>query len=187
MEMVIISKELFIENSPVKVDTLVDKFVPYLGIAQKLYIAPTLGVPLLTELQVQIKSQSIDPTNQGLLLKIAPALSFYAVYQGLPFHWASIINKGLTILESENSKGVDVKDVAQLRRWLKDDAEVLLQQLIDYLCGCRGVYPLWAPSNNISCRCGSCASISIGCGSSGTGSTARPLDTGIYIPLKYRN
>lgn len=182
MEIVLINEELFKENSPIKEDTIITKFVPYLGIAQKMYIERILGKPLTDELKDQIKAASrpgatgneITPANQALILILAPALSFYAVYQGIPFHWAAIVNKGITVRESENSKAVDLKDIAQLRRWLKDDAEEFARDLIDYLCRCRGKYPLWNPGRG----CGGCG------GDTGEGSTQSPFDTGIFIPKK---
>ena len=181
--MELISEALFKEESPIKSDTVITDFVPYIKIAQRMYINDVLGKPLLTELETQIKQAAatpdaipypITPQNQALLKVIAPALSHYAVYQGLPFHWAAFVNKGVTIRESENSKGVDAKDVGQLRRWLKDDAEFLLKQLIDYLCECGANYPLWNPGN----YCG-------GCGCDG-GKSKRTIDTGIWIPKRRR-
>lgn len=177
MEVPLISEELFKAYSPLKEDTIVTDFVPYIIIAQKLYIEKILGKPLTEELQDQIKAAEggteITPDNQALLIMIAPALSFYAIYQGLPFHWASIVNKGVTVRESENSKGVDVKDIAQLRRWLKDDAEELGRNLITYLCDCKYKYPLWNPNGACSCGCGD-----------NEGSNKSPLDAGIFIPKR---
>lgn len=179
--MELISEELFKECSPIKSDTVISDFVPYINIAQKMYINNLLGRGLLNELETQIKQATLTPEavpypisehNQALLKMIAPPLSYYAVYQGLPLHWAAIQNKGVTIKESENSKGVDIKSIAQLRRWLKDDAEFLLKQLTDYLCDCSTNYPLWVPGN----LCG-------GCGCDGV-KTSRPFDTGIWIPKK---
>jgi hypothetical protein len=180
MEIVLINEELFKENGPIKEDTIITKFAPYINIAQKIYIEKILGKPLTDELKGQIKKASaegatggeITPENQALILKIAPALSFYAVYQGLPFHWASIVNKGLTLRNSENSDAVSVNDVAQLRRWIKDDAEELARDLIDYLRNCKDTYPLWKPGN------------SCGCGDNGEGSTKSPFESGIFIPKK---
>ena len=177
--MELISEELFKEYSPIKEDAVISKFKPYIGIAQKMYIEKLLGKALTEELQGQIKAAQDNPSaqpypisdnNKALLLMIAPALSFYAVYQGLPFHWAAIVNKGLTVRESENSKGVEIKDVAQLRRWLRDDAEELLNQLIEYLCNCGGIYPLWKAG-------GYCK----GCGCEGEAKVT-PYDSGIFIP-----
>lgn len=180
--MELINETLFKEESPIKSDTVITDFVPYIKIAQRMYINKVLGKPLLLELETQIKAAAQNPTavpypitpaNQALLKVIAPPLSHYAVYQGLPFHWAAMVNKGVTIRESENSKGVDAKDIAQLRRWLKDDAEFLLNQLIEYLCECAINYPLWTPGN----YCG-------GCGCDGDKTNNRPFDTGIYIPRR---
>lgn len=181
MEVVLINEELFKENSPIKDDTIITKFVPYISIAQKMYIERILGKPLSDELKDQVKAASrtgatsdkITPENQALILILAPALSFYAVYQGIPFHWAAIVNKGITVRESENSKAVDIKDIAQLRRWLKDDAEEFSRDLIDYLCRCRDKYPLWKPGKG--CICGD---------ETGEGTTQSPFDTGIFIPKR---
>lgn len=185
MEVVLINEELFKENSPIKEDTIITKFVPYINIAQKMYIERILGKPLTDELKDQIKTASrqdatgeeISPENQALILKIAPALSFYAVYQGLPFHWASIANKGITLRNSENSDAVSVKDIAQLRRWIKDDAEELGRDLIEYLCECKESYPLWKPGKGCGCDPS---------WNGGEGSKVSPLDAGIFIPKRRR-
>lgn len=144
----LINQQLFQLHSPITSNTDLTEFVPYLSIAQELYIAPILGEPLMTELKQQITSNNLTHTNSDLIVKIAPALAFYTIYQGLPFHWATIVNKGITIRESENSKGIDINDVAQLRRWIRDDAEIFTKLLTDYLCSCKANYPLWKPDQD---------------------------------------
>ena len=177
--MQLITEKLFKEFSPITADTGIEDFVPYIGIAQRMYLNKVLGRPLLMELESQIKEAQDNPEaspypisdhNKALLLMIAPPLSFYAVYQGLPFQWAKIVNKGLTLRESENSKGVSIKDLAQLRRWLKDDAEFLLNELTAYLCECKANYPLWQAGN----YCGSCDNAK----------QTPEFDAGIYIPKR---
>jgi len=177
MEVALISEELFKEYAPIKGDTIITKFVPYTILAQKMYIRKIIGIPLYNELQTQIKAASVDPApdpnpispaNQALLIEIAPALAGFAVYQGIPFHWASIVNKGITIRESENSKGIDVNDVSQLRRWLKDDAEQWATYLAEYLKGCAAEYPLYTPPTS-------------GCGCA-TGNDI--FESGIFIPKR---
>lgn len=179
MEIALINEDLFKAYSPVREDTAVVEFVPYILMSQTMYIKPLLGIPLYEELQAQIKAASVNPppaenpispANRALIVKLAPALSHYAVYQGLPFHWASLVNKGVTIRESENSKGVDINDVAQLRRWLKDDAERLARDLVSYIGGC-GLYPLYKPAD--------------ACGCDGV-TNRQKYDGGIYIPKRRR-
>lgn len=171
----IISEELFKLHSPVTSNTDIVEFIPYISIAQELHIEPVLGEPLLSELKIQIEDNDLTPDNSDLILKIAPTLSFYAVYQALPFHWATIVNKGVTIRESENSKGVDIKDIAQLRQWIKNDADTLKNQLIQFLCRCKSNYPLWRPSHPNCCD----AIIN-------EGSNEKTFDSSFYFPSKSR-
>lgn len=165
----IINEELFKLNSPITSNTDLTEFVSYLSIAQELYILPILGESLISEIKAQIADNNLTPENSDLVAKVAPALSFYAVYQGLPFHWASIVNKGITIRESENSKGIDIRDVAQLRRWLRDDAEIFVAILINFLCSSKDTYPLWKPDRDY---CGSCHKESA------------PFESGFYFPKR---
>jgi len=166
----LISESLFKLHSPVTANTDITEFIPYICIAQELHIEPVLGEPLMNELKEQVAANALTPENSDLILKIAPALSFYAVYQALPFHWASIVNKGVTIRESENSKGIDIKDLAQLRQWMKNDADLLKGQLISFLCKCRTGYPLWRPV-------GDCCDDVVN-----EGNTRRNFDSGFFFP-----
>lgn len=155
--MELISSRLLKEYSPVKEDTDTSSFVPYVKIAQILHINKILGDPLRAELEQQIKDENITPANKALLETMAPCIAYFAVYQGLPFHWASFVNKGVTVRESENSKAVDQNDISQLRAWLLNDANVFKQNLIDYLCKCAKNYPLWNPTG----FCGGCGTSKI--------------------------
>lgn len=171
MDVLIISEELLKDYSPITDDTVIKEFVPYISIAQAIYVEPLLGEELLDELKLQVQDDSLTPFNSALIEKIAPALAHFAVYQGLPFHWASIINKGVTIRESENSKGVAVDDIAQLRRWIRNDAETLLTLAIKYLCKCEDNYPLWNPDKDYC---------NTGCGCNGSGNSSK-FEGGIFF------
>lgn len=170
--MPIITAEMFKLHSPVTQNTEITDFIPYISIAQELYVLPILGEPLMAELKVQITNNSLSEANSNLLVKVAPVLAYYTVYQGLPFHWAAIVNKGVTTRESENSKSVTINDINQLRTWIKDDAERLSKILIQYLCKCQSNYPSWRPQNNC------CESIIR------EGSTDHKFETGFYFGKK---
>lgn len=182
MEVVFINEGLFKSNSPVTDDTVIKEFVPYISIAQKMHTEKTLGKALSDELKIQIKAATenteanpypITPENKALIEIIAPSLSFYAIYEGLPFHWASIVNKGVTLRESENSKAADIEDIAQLRSWTYSTAKAFEMDLINYLMQCKDSYPLWQPEGD--CGCGI---------NSETGSTKYTGSTGIYFPKR---
>lgn len=177
IEVPLISTELFLEHSPVTFDTDVRKFVPFINIAQEMYIVPILGDPLTEELQEQIKTNTLTPDNKALVNKIASPLAYYAVYQGLPFHWAKIINKGVTNADSPNSSTVSFDDLSGMRRYTRDAADFLAKQLVTYLCGCRSKYPAWRPDKNTACG---------GCGDT-NGANASESDSGIFIPNRRNN
>ncbi len=144
----LINENLFRQHSPITGNTDFTEFTPYLSIAQDLYISPLLGESLMNELRTQIRDNNLSEPNSRLILRVAPFLSFMAVYQGLPFHWASIVNKGITIRESENSKGINITDVAQLRLWIRNDADILFRLLTEFLCSNKQQYPLWKPDKD---------------------------------------
>ena len=166
MDIAIISEELLKASSPITTDTVITEFVPYVAIAQSIYIEPVLGTPLMDELKLQVEENSLTPLNSKLILKAAPPLAYFTAYQALPFHWAKIVNKGITIKESENSKGVALDDISQLRRWLRNDAELLLKLLVKYLHKHKEEYPLWRPEEK--------------CGVQG-GTDDGSFETGIYL------
>lgn len=153
-------------NSPITFNTDIETFVPYIHIAQYLYIEPILGELLYSELITQVAEQNISTANQALLVQLAMPLSFWTVYQALPFHWAKIVNKGITIQDSENSNGIDRQDLGQLREWIRSDANTLNQKLTDYLTKCKENYPLFRTET----ECGS--------------SNRSEYKTGFYFPKK---
>lgn len=165
----LINEELFKLHSPVTGNTDLTEFLPYISIAQELYISPLLGDSLMSELKSQIDGNSLTETNSILVQKTSPVLSFFAVYQGLPFHWASIVNKGITIRESENSRGVNINDVAQLRQWIRNDADMFKSALLDFLCANKDAYPLWKPDKDYCSPCEKASS---------------SFDSGFYFPNK---
>jgi len=167
----LITEKLFRQHSPITGNTNISDFIPYLSIAQELYIAPILGTALLDQLKLQIEGNTLTASNSNLIVKMAPALAFFAVYQGLPFHWAAIVNKGITIRESENSKGININDVAQLRRWIRDDAEIFLNIFTDFLCSQKHEYPLWKPDKDY---CRSCSN------------NTNTYNSGFYFPIPIR-
>ena len=148
MEIPIINETLFRANSPIKEDTIITKFIPYIVLAQKLYIRPILGDTLLTEIQLAIKtaSESVPPGElpanlAAIVTEVAPSLSLYAIYTGLPYHWAAIQNKGVTLFNSENSDAVSLADINALRSWIQKDAERFAVMLTEYLHKCGNVTP----------------------------------------------
>jgi len=145
MEIALLSEQLFKDNSPIKDETTIKKFVPFVLIAQKLKIKNLLGLALYTELQTQILDDGLTHGNKALILEIAPALSFWALYFGLPFHWAQVQDKGLTVQKSDNSSSVSKDDMSSVRVELETFADLFTKDLQNYLQKCGQNYPTYRP------------------------------------------
>ncbi|KAA6347894.1 hypothetical protein EZS27_004674 [termite gut metagenome] len=171
----LITEELLKLYSPFPENFETEAVIPFVNIAQKLFLEEVLGLPLVAELKVQIKDNDLTEENSTLIVEIAPALSLYSYYEFLPFGWAKILNKSLTVKESENSKAVSISDMSQLRLIIKNDADVFLRKLIDFLCSCKENYPLWKPKDISICKC-SCEDTE--------GTNIKGFDTGIYFKKK---
>lgn len=191
MEILIISEDLFKQNSAVGVNVDLEDWKPFILLSQKLYLRKILGRALLEELQLQIQAATVIPTpvvnpitpdNRALLIEIAPTLSFYSVYLGLPFQWAKIQNKGITALESENSKALDFTDVSKLQRGVNENAEAFAHDLISYLCGCASKYPKWAPAPGYGC-----ADRGLTCCDGSTARYGKPYDSGVFFPERKKS
>lgn len=145
MEIALLSEQLLKDNCPIKDETTIKKFVPFVLIAQKLKIKNLLGLALYTELQEQIKEDALTPENKALIIEIAPALSHWALYFGLPFHWAQVQDKGLTVQNSDNSKSISKDDMSAVRVELEVFANLFTQDLQKYLQSCGQNYPTYRP------------------------------------------
>lgn len=175
---IIINEELFKKYSPITDNCDITDFFPYILIAQEIYLTEVLGEALIGILKDEIEGNNLSEANSALIIKIAPCLSLYAVYQGLPFLWAKFENKGVTVKSSENSKEITMKDLSQLRLFLQNDAERFKELLIKFLCKCIDDYPLWNPYNEDCCNRFNKNSF---------GSNKKSFDSGVFFPKKVNN
>lgn len=116
-----------------------------------MYLKPILGKGVYFELQDQVNNGDLTPANQALILKIAPCLSWYAVYQALPFHRNAIVNKGVTQDNSDNSTNPSFEEFANTQAYVRNTADFYKRELLEYLCECRKEYPLWTPFKGCGC------------------------------------
>lgn len=152
-EILLISEEALKLYSPIGRNISQDKVFPFVLLAQQLSLQPILGQALYEELQEQVASEDITPSNKALLLKIAPYLALQSTFLALRSLSYTLTEKGATKEKSENSEALNEKEIGQWKldvMGLVDDAKRLL---IDFLCMCRENYPLWAPSTEIECLC----------------------------------
>ena len=168
----LIDEELLKNYSNMSRNVGVDKVIPYINLAQPMYLEPVLGTALMEELQMQIDSGEVSETNQALLLKIAPALALWTDYLAARRYSYTVTQKGITKEKSENSESLNEKELGYFIHSIREDAENATELLIKYLCRCRDSYPLWRPDNE--CDCAKYVPTE--------GSSEAPLTTLIYFP-----
>ena len=147
----IIDEELLKTYSNLSMNVGVDKIIPYLNLSQPFFIAPILGDSLLTELQLQIETDTLTDLNKGLILKIAPALALWTDYLAARSLTYTVTQKGITKEHSENSETLNEKELAEYIHSIRENAEMATELLIQYLCRCESEYPLWRPEKDCEC------------------------------------
>ena len=106
----IISEKLLKQYGNLSHNVGIDRVLPYLLLAQEYFFEPVLGVPLLTELKIQVSTNTLTEANKALILKIAPALALYTDYLAVRSMAYQINDKGVTKSSSENSESVNEKE-----------------------------------------------------------------------------
>lgn len=147
----IISEKLLKENGNLSRNVGVDRILPYLLLAQEYYFEPVLGTPLMTELKIQISTDTLTEENKALILKIAPALALYTDYLAVRSMAYQVNEKGVTKSSSENSEPVNEKELSYLIHQYRENADMSMELLLRYLCRCRDQYPLWRPEKDCDC------------------------------------
>lgn len=150
-EVFLIDEELLKNYSNMSRNVGVDKVIPYINLAQPMYVEPVLGTALMEELQMQIDSGEVSEANQALLLKIAPALALWTDYLAARRYSYTVTQKGITKEKSENSESLNEKELGYFIHSIREDAENATELLIKYLCRCQDQYPLFRPSSNCDC------------------------------------
>lgn len=151
LETPLISEELLKLFSPISANVDIDKIVGFVPLAQNFYIEPILGRPLVEQLQQEIEENTLTDSDKALLLKIAPSLALWTTYISFRSLAYTITAKGITAENSENSRSLERKELADWLYDIKDKAELATDMLIKYLCNCRELYPSWFPENDCLC------------------------------------
>lgn len=147
----IISEKLLKQYGNLSHNVGIDRILPYVLLAQEYFFEPVLGVPLLTELKIQVSTNTLTEANKALILKIAPALALYTDYLAVRSMAYQINDKGVTKSSSENSESVNEKELSYLIHQYRENADMAMELLLRYLCRCRDQYPLFRPEKECDC------------------------------------
>ena len=150
---------LFIKTEDIKKNTIlggsvdVDKFIPYIKIAQQLHIERILGTKLYERLQAGIIASSLTAIEQTLLNDwIQDALIHYAAAEYLPFSAYQVQNGGVFKHTSETSSNATKEEVDFLVQKERNFAQYYTDRLVNYLCNNSTLFPEYITNVNEDIR-----------------------------------
>ena len=151
----IINEKYFKQYSPIPVNYNMAEIKNYIGVAEKIWVKPLIGYDLFDELEEQIENNTVSEENATLLTEggLWQYLSFATVLEALPLIWSHISEVGVTKGKSDNSDSLDLKDMTYVGQHLRNQVEVLKDQLKKWICEHHEYYPL---ADVCACECSCC-------------------------------
>ena len=136
-----IQHTLYISATRIKKDTALGGSVddniimPYILLAQDMFILPILGTDLDTKLKADIQGGSLTGAYKTLVeTYIQPSLVQFAFAELAPFLRLRFVNNAIVIMgANDQSSSASFEDIKPLMDRAKDAAEFYRQRLIDYI------------------------------------------------------
>lgn len=151
-----IINELYLKKfSPIPLNYNLTEVMNYVGVAEKIWVIPLIGYDLYDEINEQVKTNTVSEENATLLTEggLWQYLAFATVYEALPVIWAHISEVGITKGKSDNSDSLDLKDMTYMTQHIRNQVEVLKDQLKKWICEHAESFPL---ADVCACGCSSC-------------------------------
>lgn len=151
----IINEKYFKQYSPIPVNYNMTEVKNYIPVAEKIWVKPLIGYSLFDEIEQQVKNNQVSEANATLLTEggLWQYLAFATVYEALPMIWSHISEVGVTKGKSDNSDSLDLKDMTYVSQHLRNQVEVLKDQLKRWICEHYTYYPL---ADVCACNCDCC-------------------------------
>lgn len=151
-----IINELYLKKfSPIPLNYNMAEVKNYIPVAEKIWVIPLIGYDLYDEINEQVADNEVSPENATLLTEggLWQYLAFATVYEALPVIWAHISEVGITKGKSDNSDSLDLKDMTYMTQHIRNQVEVLKDQLKKWICEHAESFPL---ADVCACNCSSC-------------------------------
>lgn len=151
----IINEKYFKQYSPIPLNYNMAEVKNYIPVAEKIWVKPLIGYDLFDEIEYQVKNNEVSETNATLLTEggLWQYLAFATVYEALPMIWSHISEVGVTKGKSDNSDSLDLKDMTYVSQHLRNQVEVLKDQLKKWICEHYETFPL---ADVCACNCDCC-------------------------------
>ena len=133
-EALLISKTDIQEYTALNANTDVDKVIPFIKIAQDIWVTQYVGSKLMNKIKADIVAGTLTGNYATLVnTYLKPMLIHFAMVEYLPFAAYTIANKGVYKHSSENSEVVSKSEVDYLIEKEKRIAENYAQRFLDYM------------------------------------------------------
>lgn len=151
----IINEKYMKQFSPIPLNYNMAEVKNYIPVAEKIWVIPLIGSDLFDEINDQVANNTVSETNATLLTEggLWQYLAFATVYEALPMIWSHISEVGVTKGKSDNSDSLDLKDMTYVSQHLRNQVEVLKDQLKKWICEHNESFPL---ADVCACGCNSC-------------------------------
>ena len=151
----IINESFFKKYSPIPLNYNMTEVKNYIPVAEKIWVKPLIGYELFDELDGQVQKNEVSEKNATLLTEggLWQYLAFATVYEALPMIWSHISEVGVTKGKSDNSDSLDLKDMTYVAQHLRNQVEVLKDQLKKWICEHYLSFPL---ADVCACNCDCC-------------------------------
>lgn len=151
----IINEKYMKQFSPIPLNYNMAEVKNYIPVAEKIWVKPLIGSDLFDEIDEQVKNNTVSEENSTLLTEggLWQYLAFATVYEALPMIWSHISEVGVTKGKSDNSDSLDLKDMTWVTQHLRNQVEVLKDQLKKWICEHQDSFPL---ADVCACNCSSC-------------------------------
>lgn len=151
MNNILITEQYLKEFSPIPNNYNWNDILPFIPIAEQIWVVDIIGKKLYDELLEQVADNNVNGTNATLLLKIYPYLAMAILYEALPFINAHISEKGITLNDSENSKSISSSELSNMQNHIRTQLEVLKKMLKEFLNEHAECFPLYTKDECVSC------------------------------------
>ena len=151
----IINEKYFKQYSPIPLNYNMTEVKNYIPVAEKIWVKPLIGYELFDEIEQQVKDNEVSEENATLLTEggLWQYLAFATVFEALPMIWAHISEVGVTLGKSDNSDSLSLKDMTYVSQHLRNQVEVLKDQLKKWICEHYAYYP---KADVCACNCDCC-------------------------------
>ena len=150
-----IQHTLYISSTRIKKDTALGESVddniimPYIVLAQDMFILPVLGTDLDAKLKADIQGGSLTGAYKTLVeTYIQPALVQFSFTELAPFLRLRFVNNSVVVMgDTDTGSSATYEDIKPLMDRAKDAAEFYRERLIDYIRNNTSSFPEYSTNS----------------------------------------